>query len=314
MNPHPSAQGAGSLITRQSWTVPLDLLRGKAAAGFRTIVSGEPDGTPEWVQQLAHGTDAGFFGPGSAAWAVHGSLPTLVGGVRSLLMQALHPGALAGVDEHSRYEQDPLGRLAGTTQWLTVVTFGDTTMAERECARVRGMHRKVKGEYINASGQTVPYSADDSDLLRWVHVAFTDSFLTTHMVWGGEIPGGPDQYVREWAKAGELVGVENPPRSYAELKQQLKEFEADFMGGERAERTARFVRNAPLPLPAKGPYGVLFAGAAATLTDSQRDLLNVPKIPLSVVKPAVSALLGSLGWILGPTSPSMKAAQERLRS
>lgn len=291
-----------------------DLLRGKAASGFRKIVSGEPDGAPEWVRQLSNGQDSGFFGPGSAAWAVHGSLPTLVGGIRSLLMQALHPGALAGVDEHSRYEEDPLGRLAGTTQWLTVVTFGDTAMAERECARVRGMHRKVKGEYQNSSGETVAYAATDSDLLRWVHVAFTDSFLSTHMVWGGPIPGGPDQYVREWATAGELVGVENPPRSYAELQQQLRDFEPEFLGGERAERTARFVRNAPLPLAAKGPYGVLFAGAAATLPDHQRSLLNVPKIPLAAVKPAVSGLLTSLGWVLGPTSPSMRAAQERIET
>lgn len=275
-------------------------------------MSGADDGAPEWVQQLRHGDDPGFFGPGSAAWAVHGSLPTLVGGVRSLLMQALHPGALAGVDEHSRYEEDPLGRLAGTTQWLTVVTFGDRSMAERECARVRGMHRKVKGDFTNARGEIVPYSAMDSDLLRWVHVAFTDSFLATHLVWGGDIPGGPDQYVREWAIAGEMVGVENPPRSYAELKDQLRDFEPDLMGGERAERTARFVRNAPVPLPAKAPYSVLYAGAAATMTDSQRRKLKIPKIPLPVVKPAVSAMLGSLGWVLGPASPSMKAAQERV--
>jgi len=308
------SRGAGSLIFRQSKGVPLDFVRQKAAAGFRKIVSGESDGAPEWVRQLSSGTNQGFFGPGSAAWAVHGSLPTLVGGVRSLLMQALHPGALAGVDEHSRYEEDPLGRLSGTTQWLTVVTFGDTTMAERECARVRGMHRKVTGEYRNARGELVPYAAGDPDLLRWVHVAFTDSFLATHLVWGGPIPGGPDQYVREWATAGELVGVENPPRSYAELQQQLKDFEPDFMGGERAERTARFVRNAPLPLAAKGPYGVLFAGAAATMSEHQRNLLNVPKIPLTVVKPAVSAMLGSLSWVLGPTSPSMKAAQDRVNS
>lgn len=291
---------------------PLGFVRDKAAAGFRSIVSGEPDGTPEWVRQLSHGTDQGFFGPGSAAWTVHGSLPTLVGGVRSLLMQALHPGALAGVDEHSRYEEDPLGRLAGTTQWLTVVTFGDTTMAERECARVRGMHRKVSGEYTNSRGEKIDYSANDPDLLRWVHVAFTDSFLSTHLVWGGPIPGGPDQYVREWAKAGELVGVENPPRSYAELKQQLRDFGPDMMGGERAERTAKFVRNAPLPLPAKAPYSVLYAGAAATMTDGQRALINVPKIPLSVIKPAVAAMLGSLGWVLGPTSPSMRAANDRV--
>ena len=161
--------------------------------------------------------DEGYFGPGSAAWAVHGSLPTIVGGIRALLMQALHPGALAGVMQHSRYEQDALGRLAGTTQWLTVVTFGDRAAADRECARVRGMHRKVVGTYATA-GRRAAYAASDPDLLRWVHIAFTDSFLATHRVWGGPIPGGEDAYVREWAKAGELVGVVDPPRSVAELQ------------------------------------------------------------------------------------------------
>ena len=173
-----------------------DNAKEKVAAGFRRIVSGDSDGTPPWVDQLAHGTDAGYFGPGSAAWAVHGALPTIVGGVRALLMQALHPGALAGVMQHSRYEQDALGRLAGTTQWLTVVTFGDRAAADRECARVRGMHRKVVGTYDAADGPA-PYAASDPDLLRWVHIAFTDSFLATHRVWGGPIPSGEDAYVRE---------------------------------------------------------------------------------------------------------------------
>ncbi|MEI7630705.1 MAG: oxygenase MpaB family protein, partial [Actinomycetes bacterium] len=101
----------------------VDALRRQVADGFRRIVSGDPTGAPDWVKQIAQGSDAGYFGPGSAPWAVHGALPTLVGGVRALLMQALHPGALAGVMQHSRYETDALGRLAGTTKWLTVVTF-----------------------------------------------------------------------------------------------------------------------------------------------------------------------------------------------
>ena len=84
------------------------------------------------------------------------------------------------------------------------------------------------------------------------------------------------------------------------------------MGGERAERTARFVRNAPLPLPARVPYSILYAGAAATMTAGQRALINVPKIPLTVVKPAVATMLGSLSWVLGPASPSMRAANDRV--
>ena len=292
-------------------TGAIDMARTRVAQGFRRIISGDPEGPPEWVRQLADGVDPGYFGPGSAAWTVHGSLPTLVGGVRALLMQALHPGALAGVVQHSRYEEDPLGRLAGTTQWLTVVTFGDTAMADRECARVRGMHRKVRGMYP-VGGELREYSAGDPDLLRWVHVAFTDSFLATHRVWGGPIPGGEDAYVREWAKAGELVGVDNPPRSVAELQEQIRGFGPDLRGDQAAWDTVNFIRSAPVPLPAKGPYSVLFAGAVATIPESHRRLLKLPRVPITAVKPAVSALLGGMSLVLGPTSPSMRNAADRI--
>ena len=190
-------------------------------------------------------------------------------------MQALHPGALAGVMQHSRYEQDALGRLAGTTQWLTVVTFGDTAAADRECARVRGMHRRVTGTYATEQGERA-YAATDPDLLRWVHVAFTDSFLATHRVWGGPIPGGEDAYVREWAKAGELVGVTNPPRSVAELEQQIADYGPDLRGGEAALRTVDFIRNVPVPLAGKPAYAVLFAGAVSTMPPEHRRLLELP--------------------------------------
>lgn len=289
----------------------LSLARTQVASGFRRIVSGDPSGAPEWVQQLGHGADPGYFGPGSAAWAVHGSLPTLVGGVRALLMQAMHPAALAGVRQHSRYESDALGRLAGTTQWLTVVTFGDRAQAERECARVRGIHRRVVGTY-EAPGGPAPYTASDPDLLRWVHVAFTDSFLATHLVWGSPIPGGPDAYVREWAKAGELVGVTDPPRSVAELRDQLAGFAPILRGDEATEKTVAFIRNAPLPLPARPAYAALFAGAVSTLPGDYRSLLGLPSVPLSLTRPVVGALLGTLALALGPASPSMKAANSRV--
>lgn len=281
------------------------------AAGFRRIITGDPTGAPEWVRALEHGDDVGYFGPGSATWAVHGALPTLVGGIRALLMQALHPGALAGVMQHSRYESDALGRLAGTTQWLTVVTFGDRAAADRECARVRGMHRRVVGTYESATGPR-SYAAGDQDLLRWVHIAFTDSFLATHRVWGGEIPGGPDAYVREWAKAGELVGLDDPPRSVAEMREQIASYRGVLVGSQAARDTARFVREIPMPLPGLLPYRSLFAGAVSTLPPEQRQMLGQPQLPLSVTRPVVGALLGTLGLALGAQSPSMHAAQARI--
>jgi uncharacterized protein (DUF2236 family) len=291
---------------------PLDALTAAVATGFRRIVSGDPDGEPDWVADLQSGQDAGYFGPGSAAWSVHGSLPTLVGGVRALLLQALHPAALAGVQQHSRYKQDALGRLAGTTRWLTVTTFGDTAQADRECARVRGLHRRVTGTYLDADGAQQPYSAGESDLLRWVHVAFTDSFLATHRVWGGPIPGGPDAYVREWAKAGELVGLTDPPRSEAELAEQLASFDPILRGDDASRETVRFIRNPPLPLPARPPYGVLLSGAVATLDDRHRRMLGLPPVPLAVARPAVGAMLGTLSAVLGRQSPSQRNARRRI--
>ena len=289
----------------------VEALRRQVADGFRRIVSGDPTGAPDWVKQIAQGSDAGYFGPGSAPWAVHGALPTLVGGVRALLMQALHPGALAGVMQHSRYETDALGRLAGTTKWLTVVTFGDTAAADRECARVQGVHRKVVGTYIGSNGE-IPYAAADPDLLRWVHIAFTDSFLATHQVWGGPIPGGPDAYVREWAKSGELVGVVDPPRSVAELRDQLAAYDQVLAGGPAAASTVNFIRNAPLGAGAKVPYAGLFAGAVSTMPAGHRALLGLPTVPLALMKPLVGALLGSLSLALGATSPSQRAALDRV--
>ena len=289
----------------------VEALRRQVADGFRRIVSGDPTGAPDWVKQIAQGSDVGYFGPGSAPWAVHGALPTLVGGVRALLMQALHPGALAGVMQHSRYETDALGRLAGTTKWLTVVTFGDTAAADRECARVQGVHRKVVGTYIGSNGE-IPYAAADPDLLRWVHIAFTDSFLATHQVWGGPIPGGPDAYVREWAKSGELVGVVDPPRSVAELRDQLAAYDQVLAGGPAAASTVNFIRNAPLGAGAKVPYAGLFAGAVSTMPAGHRALLGLPTVPLALTKPLVGALLGSLSLALGASSPSQRAALDRV--
>lgn len=286
-------------------------VRERTAAGFRRIVAGDPSGAPAWVAQLAEGDGVGYFGPDSAAWAVHGGLPTLVGGIRALLMQALHPAALAGVMQHSRYEEDALGRLAGTTQWLTVVTFGDKTQADRECARVRGMHSTVHGTY-DLDGVQIPYDATDPELLRWVHLAFTDSFLTTHQVWGGPIPGGADAYIREWAKSGELVGVQNPPRTVAELKSELELRQSQLRGGAAAREAAAFISRPPLPFAAQGPYAMLLLGALSTMSARHLSMLGLPRVPSLVADPVVGALLGALGFVLGSTSPSQRAAASRI--
>src|SRR3954463_8476695 len=119
---------------------------------FLATLTGEESGRPYWITALEEGDDAGYFGPGSAAWAVHGGMPTLVAGIRALLLQTLHPGAMAGVHDWSRYHDDPLGRLDGTVRWVAMTPFGDRRSATATSAFVSRLHEHVTGTYEDAHG------------------------------------------------------------------------------------------------------------------------------------------------------------------
>lgn len=278
-----------------------------------STLSGHDEGRPHWVGKIEEGDDAGFFGPGSAAWAVHGGMATMVAGIRALLMQTLHPGAMAGVHDWSRYREDPLGRLSGTIQWLVTVTFADTARAETESSRVGRFHDRVTGIYLDANGEERPYAAGDPELLSWVHVVFTDAFLSCHKIWDGDIPGGPDGYVREWAKAGELVGVANPPRSEAELRAQFDAFRdaGVYKNDERVAEAVRFIRNPPLRRSMMPAYRIMFAGAVASIPPDYRALLGLKRSPLPVIW-GTRVVLDGVRLLLGKSSTSEDAARARI--
>jgi uncharacterized protein (DUF2236 family) len=278
-----------------------------------TTFSGNDQGHPAWVDKIELGDDAGFFGPDSASWAVHGGMPTMVAGIRALLMQTLHPGAMAGVHDWSRYKEDPLGRLGGTIQWLVTVTFADTVVATHESSRVGRFHDRVVGTYLDAQEIERPYAAGDPELLSWVHVVFTDAFLGCDTVWGTGIPGGADTYVREWAKAGELVGVQNPPRSAAELREQLDAFKdaGILKSDERVAEAVRFIRNPPLRKAMMPFYRIMFAGAVASIPVEYRRMLGLRRSPLPVIW-ATGVILGVVRTLLGASSSSEDAARVRL--
>jgi len=237
-------------------------------------------------------------------------MATLVAGIRALLMQTLHPGAMAGVHDWSRYQEDPLGRLSGTIQWLITVTFAETAVARNESARVGRYHDRVVGTYRDARGAEREYTAGDQELLSWVHVVFTDAFLSSHELWGGPIPGGADQYVAEWATAGELVGVINPPRSRAELKAQLGAFRPELVSDERVAEAVRFIKNPPLRREMLPGYRVLFAGAVASLPVEYRRMLGLRRSPLPVIT-ATRVVLRTVQKVLGRSSTSEDAARQR---
>jgi uncharacterized protein (DUF2236 family) len=149
--------------------------------------------------------DDGFFGPASVTWRAAGDLSAPVGGLRALLIQALHPLAMAGVDQHSDWREDPVGRLAATSGYLATVSFGEKAAAERVASRVRRVHEHVTGT-DQVTGQA--YSASDPALLLWVHAALVDSTLAAKALFGTPLPAADaDAYVAEMVVAAELVGV-----------------------------------------------------------------------------------------------------------
>jgi uncharacterized protein (DUF2236 family) len=281
-----------------------------------TGTSGTP---PEWVPRLAEGNDAGYHLPGSAVWAVHGHVATIVAGIRVLLMQALHPGALAGVYEHSGFQKDPLGRLANTVRWIFTVTYGSTEAAEAATARVRKIHERVRGSYVDGNGVQREYAANDPELLRWVHVTYADSFITANRMWGRPIPGGADAYVREWAAAGRLMGVENPPLTEAQVRDELEQWyhSGILRADERLAETVSFIRYPPLSPLLKPGYRILFAAAVVSLEPQYRELLGLRAerfgpLPLPVIT-AARAVLGMVRFALGSHGPSEQAARRRLQ-
>jgi len=164
----------------------------RSAAAF---ASGVPEGT----------RDDGFFGPASVTWRMSADLAWPVAGLRSLLMQALHPLAMAGVDQHSGWRRDPVGRLAATTAYLSTVTFGDRAAARQAAARVRRIHDHVRGTDA-VTGR--PYAAGDPALLLWVHGALADSVLAAGSLAGTPLSAADgNRYVAEMVTAAELTGV-----------------------------------------------------------------------------------------------------------
>ena len=279
---------------------------------FREIVSGSKDGRPDWVNTIAVGSGPGLFGPGSAVWQVHGCIATLVGGVRALLLQAAHPAPLSGVAEHSRYESDPLGRLAGTTRWLTVTTFAATEVIDREAARVNAMHDHVKGEFKNKQGHDQSYKAKDPRFLLWVHCAFTDSFLKAHLALGYPIDQGADTYVAQWSKSAIPLGLTNAPMSVAELEAALDDFRKnDLANVARTAEVVRFILNPPFNGAGAFFYKIISNAAIATLDKHELTLLGLEKrskIWLKISRVSLDLFLA----ILGPEAPAVAVARERI--
>ena len=275
---------------------------------FRRLLSGDPKGVPPWLETIGAGDTGGLFEPGDAPWVVHRDFGTLVGGIRALLMQALHPGSLAGVAQHSRYEKDALGRLSGTIRWLTVTTFGSHAAVAGEANRVNRLHERVKGEYVKKT-EPVAYRAADQDLLLWVHLAFTDSFLVAHNMYCAKKVDA-DEYVEKWGRSVAPLGLARTPKTFAELEAALAEVDC-LRADDLTKRVVSFIKRPPLPISVRPIYALLFAAAVISLPASYRDMLGLKRPPAFVI-PLTRFMLAAIRWLIGPESPIEQAALDRL--
>jgi uncharacterized protein (DUF2236 family) len=241
-----------------------------------------------------------WFGEDRPIRMVHADASMFVGGLRALLLQSLHPLAMAGVAEHSDYRDDPWGRLQRTSTFLAVTTFGTAADAQRAVDHVRGIHRRVRG--VAADGR--PYHASDPHLLEWVHIAEVDSFLRAYQLYGATTldQHGRDGYVADMARVAQALGVPNPPRTEQALAARIKAFRPELHGTPAAREAARFLLlTPPLPIPARAPYGLLAATSVAMLPVWARIPLMLPYFPpfeLTIVRPAGRALTGGIRWVM----------------
>jgi uncharacterized protein (DUF2236 family) len=192
-----------------------------------------------------HPADDGFFGPASVTWRVTTDLSAPVAGLRSLLMQALHPLAMAGVDQHSNWRLDPVGRLAATSAYEATVTFGDRASASRVAQQVQKIHTRVRGT-DTVTG--LPYAASDPALLLWVHVALVDSALAAGRLFGAALTDtDADAYVAEMRIAAELLGVppESIPASAAALDEYITRVRPELQCTRAAAESMSYLLDPP---------------------------------------------------------------------
>jgi uncharacterized protein (DUF2236 family) len=230
---------------------------------------------------------------------VHADHAMFIGGLRALLLQSLHPLAMAAVAQHSDYRTDPWGRLQRTSLFVGVTTYGSVEDAHEAIERLARVHSFIHGTAPDGR----QYRADDPHLLAWVHVAEVDSFLRCHRKYGEKPLDDYDGYVADMAVIADAMGVPDPPRTVAALDARLDSYRAELKGTREAREAARFLLlKAPLPMLAKGPYAILAATAVASLPVWARIPLRLPYLPIAEatgVRFAGHALMRGLRWVTG---------------
>ena len=255
---------------------------------LRSRVAG--DDAPERAARIWGAEGERWFTSDDPIWRVNQDAAMFPGGIAALLLQSLHPSAMAGVAGHSGYKGDPWGRLQRTSHYLAVTTFGTVADAEEAIAHVRSVHRRVRG--TDELGRA--YAADDRHLLRWVHVAEIWSFLSGFQAYSGDplTPAEADLFVRQTNRAASLLGATDLPSTVQELVDAIEGYRPELASTVAAREATRFMLlNPPVPLAARPGYALIAAGGVALLPTWARSAL---KLPVNRAGMAVAARAGAL--------------------
>ncbi len=248
--------------------------------------------------------DAGLCGPDSVSWRVIGDVSVFVGAIRALLIQAAHPEVVAGVEEHSRYRSDPLGRLGRTSFYVTTATYGAMPEVQQAVQMVRHAHRGVSG----ISHRGLRYGASVPEMAAWVHNTLTDSFLVAYQTMGPGLDAAEaDRFVAEQSQVGSMLAASPLPRTANDL--------AEWVGSHPAIGPSPGMRNAvdflsrpPLGAAQRLGYRVLMQGAVTTIPTGIADVLGLKA--RRGARAAANSLIAGLRLTMR-NSPAWMAALER---
>jgi uncharacterized protein (DUF2236 family) len=281
---------------------PLAVVRDRLGAWIMRLVAGRE---PQRPIGLTADSALRRFPDGSPITVVHSDASMFVGGLAALLLQSLHPLAMAGVAEHSDYRHDPWGRLSRTSTFLAHTTFGTRDEATRAVATVRAVHRRVRG--IAPDGRR--YAASDPHLLAWVHLAELVCFLAAHRRYGRHslTPDEADRYVAQAGEIARELGAAVVPATVAELHAQLDGYRPELRGTPEARAVARYlVFDPPLPLAARAAYAPIAAAAVGLLPRWARWPLHLPWLPVTEAtlgRAAGRAITRTIRWSLSGPRP-----------
>jgi len=252
--------------------------------------------------------DIGLFGPDSVTWKVHNEPIVTMGGLRSLYLQALHPRAVAAVAQNSDYRADPWGRLNRTSEYVGTVLYGTTAEVEAAASRVRRLHSRMSATDPRTGER---FRVDDPDLLRWVHVAEVESFLSTARRAGLKLTDEEvDGYYTEQLRSAELVGLDpsTVPGTAAEVAAYYERMRPELGITREAAETALFLTVPPVP----GAWGGRIIRLGLTLGPTRWAYFGIAGTAVAMLPAWARRMYGGLGWPATDLSADLSVRGMRL--